>query len=228
MALLDGVYKKLTALNPEVMLEFRQSYIGPAVRKYGNMLRVGDCPIDAIKNRQDIVNMRLTSGKTAVHSDMVAWNYEDSAESAACQLASILFSVPQISVRLDELNEEHKKMLKFYLGFWKEHRDILLNGILTAENSECNYSSVTASSDNARITAVYADSVVDCTAKYTAAVNVTKKKGLVLEGCAGKRFRIVNCMGEETQSGIVKSEIIRLPVPISGMVFITESEIKVM
>ena len=67
MALLDGVYKKLTALNPEVMLEFRQSYIGPAVRKYGNMLRVGDCPIDAIKNRQDIVNMRLTSGKTAVH-----------------------------------------------------------------------------------------------------------------------------------------------------------------
>ena len=228
MALLDGVYKKLTALNPEVMLEFRQSYIGPAVRKYGNMLRVGDCPIDAIKNRQDIVNMRLTSGKTAVHSDMVAWNYEDSAESAACQLASILFSVPQISVRLDELNEEHKKMLKFYLGFWKEHRDILLNGILTAENPECNYSSVTASSDNARITAVYADSVVDCTAKYTAAVNITKKKGLVLEGCAGKRFRIVNCMGEETQSGIVKSEIIRLPVPISGMVFITESEIKVM
>lgn len=228
MALLDGVYKKLTALNPEVMLEFRQSYIGPAVRKYGNMLRVGDCPIDAIKNRQDIVNMRLTSGKTAVHSDMVAWNYEDSAESAACQLASILFSVPQISVRLDELNEEHKKMLKFYLGFWKEHRDILLNGILTAENPECNYSSVTASGDNARITAVYADSVVDCTAKYTAAVNVTKKKGLVLEGCAGKRFRIVNCMGEETQSGIVKSEIIRLPVPISGMVFITESEIKVM
>ena len=50
----------------------------------------------------------------------------------------------------------------------------------------------------------------------------------MLEGCAGKRFRIVNCMGEETQSGIVKSEIIRLPVPISGMVFITESEIKVM
>ena len=220
LALLDTVYKELTAINPEVMLEFRQSYIGPAIRKYGNMLRVGDCPIDAIKNRQDIVNMRLTSGKTAVHSDMVTWHNEDSVEAAACQLASILFSVPQISVRLDELSTEHKKMLKFYLDFWNKHKEVLLNGELTAENPECNYSLVTSRGKDCQITAVYADSVVYCAEKNNIIVNVTKEKGIVIENCRGKLFRILNCMGEEIQNGVVESEIMRLPVPMSGMVFI--------
>lgn len=219
-ALLEEVTEKLRAINPEVMIEFRQSYIGPAIRKYGNILRVGDCPIDAIKNRQDIVSMRLTSGKTAVHSDMLAWNYGDTVISAACQIASAIFSVPQISVRLDELPEEHRRMLKFYLDFWYEHKDVLLDGLLTAENPECNYSLVRSELGGRCVAVVYADSVLKCSCDYTAAVNITKQDGILLEGFKDKKYEIVNCMGGELDRGTVGSDIVRLSVPVSGIVFI--------
>ena len=89
------------------------------------MLRVMDCPNDAICNRQDVVNLRFTSGNTAVHSDMIMWHYDDTVESAALQLVSIMYSVPQISVRIAKLSDEHKKMLDFYLHFWRENRETL-------------------------------------------------------------------------------------------------------
>ena len=53
------------------MIEFRQSYIGPAIRKYGNIFRAGDCPADILSNRIHTIDLRLTSGSTAVHSDML-------------------------------------------------------------------------------------------------------------------------------------------------------------
>ena len=57
--LMTDVTETLRAINSEVLIEFRQPYVGPAIRKYGNMLRVADCPNDAICNRQDIVNLIL-------------------------------------------------------------------------------------------------------------------------------------------------------------------------
>jgi alpha-galactosidase len=117
-ALMTEVKEALTAINPEILIEFRQTYVGPAIRKYGNMLRVGDCPADAMLNRQDVVNLRLTSGETAVHSDMIMWHSDACVEAAAMQLVSVLFSVPQISMKIAKLREEHKKMLGFYLSIF--------------------------------------------------------------------------------------------------------------
>jgi alpha-galactosidase len=50
-ALMAETADTLRGINPEVLIEFRQRYVGPAIRKYGNMLRVKDCPNDAIRNR---------------------------------------------------------------------------------------------------------------------------------------------------------------------------------
>ena len=35
---------RLTKIKTDVLIEFRQSYIGPLMRKYGNLFRAGDCP----------------------------------------------------------------------------------------------------------------------------------------------------------------------------------------
>ncbi len=118
--LMCDVHDALTAINPDILLEFRQTYVGPCIRKYGNMLRVTDCPNDSIKNRTDSINLRLTSGKTAVHSDMLLWHLEDPVENAALQFVSSIFAVPQISMRIEALPEDHVKMLSYYLDFWKE------------------------------------------------------------------------------------------------------------
>ena len=99
-------------------------------------------PGDPLRNRIGSVDLRLTSGTSPVHSDMLLWNTDDSVESAALELINILFSVPQISVRLETLPDDHKAMLRFYLQLWNTYRDCLMHGRMTALHPEANYSLV--------------------------------------------------------------------------------------
>lgn len=219
--LMIDVANALRAINPEVLIEFRQSYVGPAIRKYGNMLRVADCPNDAICNRQDIVNLRLTSGNTAVHSDMLMWNREDTVESAALQFASVLYSVPQVSVKIATLSEEHKKMLNYYLSFWRENKEVLLEGKIFAENPESVYSVVRSEKGGKAIVTSYTDRVIDCGAnREVIAVNCSRSKELILSGALGKTFKVVNCMGETLSQGIIDCKVFEVKVPMAGMVFV--------
>jgi alpha-galactosidase len=221
--LMMGINSALRAINPEVLIEFRQSYVGPAIRKYGNMLRVGDCPNDAIRNRQDVVALRLTSGNTAVHSDMLMWHRDDSVESAALQIASALYSVPQISVKIATLPEDHKKMLAYYLAFWRAHRDVLIDGKLLAANPECANSIVCAEKDGKAIFTAYTDTIIDCRAySEVIAVNSSRHRALVLKGAAGKSYRVVNCMGNTVGEGKLDSALCEVAVPLSGMVFVND------
>ncbi len=219
-ALLSDVKAKLTEINSDILIEFRQSYVGPAIRKYGNMLRVGDCPCDILKNRFNVVNLRYTSGKTAVHSDMIMWSVDDTPENAALQFASILYSVPQISMRVDKLPEEHYKMLKYYISFWREWRDVLLDGKLTATNPECEYSLVCSSLGGKEIYTAYSDRIIPVKANITVAVNATAEKTLIIKNAKNKAYTVINCMGEAVSQGIVHSDLQEIPVPTAGMIFV--------
>ena len=128
--LLTQIMQRLRTIRPEVMIEFRQWYIGPLMRKYGNMLRAADCPDCAASNRMRTIDIRLLSGNTPAHSDMLEWHAGNRVEVATMQLLHAMFSVPQISVLLDAIPQEHVEMLRFWLGFWRENRDVLLDGRL--------------------------------------------------------------------------------------------------
>ena len=184
------------------------------------MLRVGDCPCDVLKNRVGIINLRMTSGKTAVHSDMIMWNMNDSAENAALQFASILYGVPQVSVRVDKLPEDHYRMLKYYISFWKEHKDILLDGRLTAEHPECWYSSACSTLGDKAVITTFTDSVVAVDTDSAVVVNATKYKSLIIKNAKNKSFRVVNCMGDTLSQGIINNDIEEINVPVSGMVYL--------
>jgi len=219
--LMTDISVNLRAIKPDVMIEFRQSYIGPAIRKYGNILRVGDCPNDAIVNRYDVVSLRLTSGKTAVHSDMLMWNYDDSVESAALQFAAVLYSVPQVSVKLAELSEPHKKMVRHYLGFWREHKDVLLNGKICALNPESNYSIVWSEKNNEAIFTSYTERIIPCSVyKKVIAVNSSGFNELILHGAKERLYRVIDCMGNTVENGTVTADLMSVNVPLGGMVFI--------
>ena len=217
--LMTDVTDTLRAINPDVLIEFRQSYVGPAIRKYGNMLRVADCPNDAICNRQDIVTLRLTSGNTAVHSDMLMWNHDDTVESAALQFVSVLYSVPQISVKLAGLRDDHRKMLEFYLAFWRENRDTLMNGKILAANPESACSLVCAEKDGCAIFTAYTDTVIDCSAyDEIIAVNSTRHGSLILKGADGKKYKVLDCMGNILEEGTVSGALCEIKVSLAGMV----------
>ena len=219
--LMTDVTDALRAINPEIMIEFRQTYVGPAIRKYGNMLRVGDCPNDSLRNRHNIINLRFTSGKSAVHSDMVMWHKDDKVESAALQLVSSIYGVPQISVRIAELPEDHKRMLAFYLSFWKEHRELLLDGKLVAANPESSYSIACAYKDGRAIITSYTDTLIEC-GEYSEviAINSSRAKALLIKDAAGKSYKVLDCQGEEIESGTVRADIEQINVSLAGMILI--------
>ncbi len=215
--LMKEVNARLRAINPDALIEFRQCYVGPAIRSYGNMLRVGDCPSDAIINRLAIVDLRLTSGNTAVHSDMIMWNYDDTVESASLQFANILYSVPQFSMLIDKLSPDHLKMTKYYLSFWRKHRDILLNGKLTATCPESSYAVVKSTLEDKSITTLYTNNVAEITESYSVLVNASPYKSVILKNAKGKTAKIVNCMGEEINTVTIDTDIAEIGIPMGGM-----------
>ena len=215
--LMTEVKDKLTAIKPDILIEFRQKYVGPAIRKHGNMLRVGDCPNDALSNRLGIIDLRFTSGKTAVHSDMIMWSKNEKAESAAMQIASILYGVPQVSVKLNEMPEEHLQMLRHYLSFWRENRKVLLDGKLTASEPWANYSTARSTLGEKEIISAYADRLVGLKTKWSVVVNCTADDTLIIKGGKGRGYTVVDCMGNKVGEGTIDADLYEVAVPLTGI-----------
>ena len=219
--LMTDITIELKKIKPDILIEFRQTYVGPAIRKYGNMLRATDCPNDAISNRKHTLDLRLTSGNTAVHSDMLMWNKDDTPESAMLQFTSILYSVPQVSLRLDTISDVHRKALKFYLSFWRENADILMNGKLHVYDTAHDYSGACAVLDKKAIYTSYVQTVIDG-ADYDELTIVKASKGnsVYVKNCKGKSYTAVNCLGETISEGIIDSTIAEIELPLSGILHI--------
>ncbi|OJJ16192.1 hypothetical protein BKI52_34960 [marine bacterium AO1-C] len=223
-ALMTEITTKLTALKPDILIEFRQPYIGPLMRKYGNMFRGVDAPNNAVANRIEITNLRIMAQNTAVHSDMFIWRPEEPVEIAALQLLNILYSVPQLSVKLKEIPARHLKMIKFWFNYWNTHRHILLDGQFIPSNPGANYPKLTAISQQHQITTLYEDMVViptksiqqldiiNAKASNQVAVVISQKSKVVL--------KVIDCQGKSVVEKTVAlaKGIHQLAVPPSGLV----------
>lgn len=180
--LLRGITDALRAVKPDILIEFRYSYFGPAVRRYGNMIRVGDCPDDPLRNRVHSIDMRYLTGRIPVHSDMLMWHPEDTPEAVAYQMITTLFCVPQISVALDNLSDAQRAVLSFWLTFWQKHRETLLDGTLWGDHPEALYSQVRADGAKELIAVAYTDPVLKTDlAKPAFLVNATGGDTLILQ-----------------------------------------------
>ena len=225
--LMTDITSRLKALNPEVLIEFRQRYIGPLMRKYGNMFRAGDCPDSYHYNRLRTTDLRLLSGNTAVHSDMVMWHPEEPVESAALQLLHILYSVPQLSVKIDKIPEDHKEMIRFWNSYWRENRDVLLDGKFQASNPAMNYTMLSATSVDKRIIGVYSNEIIDISGspKQIDLVNGKLLSGIVVnvsDDLVGLSYELLDCKGNNTGTGSLVKGIQVLDVPAAGLIQVKE------
>lgn len=226
--LLSNVIEKLRAIKPDFMIEFRQRYIGPYMRKYGNMFRVTDCPNDSITNRIGSMDIRLLCGNTAAHSDMIMWHNEDNVESAALQFINILFAVPQLSMRFENLTEEHFQMSKFWLGFWKKHKEVLIDGNLAPYHPELNYPLIISSTEKEHIVAIYSEIVVHLseeTIRNVILVNGTLKSKIYLEiedNFGERDIEVLNCCGEVVRREKVNLNkgLLSIDIPPAGVVYL--------
>ena len=177
--LMIEVKNHLQAIKPDILIEFRQNYIGPAIRQYGNMFRASDCPGDMQNNRIRIANLRLTSGTTAVHADMLEWNVAEKPEVAARHILSALYGVVQYSVMLRDIPKEQKRMVKHWIDFSQKHRNTLLHSTFKPYHPEACFPILEAESADERIITAY-------------------QEGMVVEGGAADRnLYIINATGVE-------------------------------
>ena len=194
--LLSEAISELKKINPEIMIEFRQSYIGPIVSQYGNLFRVTDCPNDALFNRIGSLDLRMTSDKIPVHSDMLMWNKNDTNESVMYQLLATMFCVPQISVRFDNITEEHRRLLKSYLAFWRAHSDTILDGEITMCGVDANYTMAKAKKDGQSVSVLYENTVLTVeNGEEAYAFNSTGKDGIYVETEAERKCELYDIFG---------------------------------
>jgi alpha-galactosidase len=168
-----------------VVFEFRQPYVNPAIARYGQILRAGDCPADALLNRQRTVDCRLLAAGQVVHSDPLMWGPTGGPAAVAQQLYGAMFSVPQISMRLAELPPEQVEALAGLLAFWQDHSEVLLTGQLRVSGSEASYTLVAAVREDLGLAVVvaYVPQVVDLDslgATQITVVNATATPGLAI------------------------------------------------
>ncbi|MBQ4108203.1 MAG: alpha-galactosidase [Clostridia bacterium] len=217
--LLDEISRRLKAINPEVLIEFRQSYVGPAIGKYGNMFRVCDCPNDVLVNRTHSLTMRLTQGKGAVHSDMLMWNKNEKDEALMYQLLSVMFCVPQISVRFDEITEGHKKILASYLDFWRKHSETILDGKIEFEGLDANYTAASAYKDGEKITVLYQGVACEIdTDDKNYVFNATGNDVVYLDLSNSASYEIYDMYGNLKEKIVLAKGVCRLNVPNGGMI----------
>lgn len=198
---LNQVRNTLEHIKADVMLEFRQWYVGPHMRTFGNIIRVTDCPASAMNNRIGSVDIRLLSGNTAVHSDMIMWHPLEAPENAARQIIHSLFANLQLSVKLEEQSQENQKMIVFWTKFLTEKEEILQEGNLYPMEPQNLYPVVTAARGNEAITAVYgAGRKVVLAKEYSrhTFVNGVKDKELLVEVEKAGQYHVLerDCMGE--------------------------------
>ncbi len=229
--LMTDVMSRLRGAKPDILIEFRQPYIGPLMRKYGNMFRATDCPNMAVINRTRTTDIRLLCGNTAVHSDMFMWHADDSVDSAALQILNVLFSVPQLSVRLDSIPDEHLEMVEFWIDYWRENRDVLLDGEFIPVNPGALYPMLWAKTKTKTIVALFNDMFISLDGpgcKNLDIVNAKSSEYVILD--LSYDMGSVNMISYDCKGNLVKKRTMSLKkgvhkfmVPASGLLTIAKT-----
>ena len=219
---------RLAEISPDFLTEYRQNYTGPAVLSTANMVRVADCPQDYTTNRVGTIDLRLHT-HAAVHSDMVQFDPGEPVEISALQIVNILFGTPQISVMFDQISEEQRRMLKFWLGFMSDKRELLQKSILEPHRCEANYTYVTAKNDAEELHAMYSERLLmlDDPKKRIYVVNAVDRLPLYIclrDGRADARYQIFDCTGKKIKESdmTLTDTPAKLDIPMCGMAVIDQ------
>ncbi len=217
------IVRELQRIKPDILLEFRQGYIGPRMKQFGNLFRVSDCAGDHLKNRTSILDMRMMMGDQAVHSDMLLLPAFEDPRINALQIISCMFGVMQFSGRLDKLDEATLRMSRFWLTFLKEHRALLQSKNLQTYEAHLLYTWAKATSGSECAVGVYA---IDKCVRPDAADTI-----YIANGCLGERLfvelegayqvQILDCFGDEFSCfKKVFAGVECLTAPVGGLVIL--------
>lgn len=220
--LLQEISETLTDKKPDFMIEFRQFYVGPAIVRNCNMLRVIDCPFDYVTNRVGIVDLRLMDYDLAVHADMLTWTKDEKIEVSAKMLLNIMFGVPQISVLFQNSSDEQKKLIRNHVDYWYRNRDVILHGTFKAQKPESCYSFVSSESAEKRIAVAYSENVSYFDGKAADIFNAAACDYFYIENLSNRNVLVesYDCLGNKVDNDILKTSVSKVKVPEGGKILL--------
>ena len=128
-AFISSLANGLKKDNPNVLIEFRQSYATPAMLKYGTQFRAGDAPFDWRLNFGRLAEIRLNIGSLApVHADPAYWAKGELPHNVSRHCMAMLAGVPMLSMELESLTDVEKRIISHYVGFYRQHRSLISHG----------------------------------------------------------------------------------------------------
>ena len=223
-AFVNEMRRRLTAINPDVTIEFRQMYMGIGMLKGCTQMRVQDCPGSQRDIRNGIASLRLTSGPTAVMTDPVQWGRDESDVQVAESILSSIFSVGQYSVRLVDTKPSHKRLLAHWVRFQNDHRAALQHGDFRVQGLTYDAPVLIGETAEERIVGVYVPG-------FVAACGAPDRRVIVLNGtggdavtvrfdaaCTGTRY---NPFGEKLDEVVLPAGLSELSLPRGGYAVIT-------
>ncbi len=216
--LLKEINVGLRKIKEDILIEFRQDYVGPAITRYCNMLRVADCAFDSITNRVAVTDMQMLGYPLAVHSDMLFWSPEEENANVARQLLNILFSVPQISILLQEYPQEHFEIVKNFISYYETNKKLLHGGDILVQGADQTYSMVQKRSAEKTIAILYSTSVYHC-ADETDLFNATNDEEIVVVNDSDDviKAKNKNCFGKVVEALELTKGVHLVRVSVGGM-----------
>lgn len=223
--MLTEAMRRLKALKPDILIEFRQCYVGPAIRRFGNMLRATDCPCSMVENRTRTTRIRLTAGKTAVHSDMLEWRRDETPESAARCILNAIFSVVQYSNHLGKMPQRQRDMMAHWLGFAEAHKEALVKGDFRPRYPANDYPLLEGESAAERIIGVYQENLavdVGAADKPVYVLNAANSEFLnVLVPQTPAKIELFDTFGKPVTAPGLKPGLNRIKMPLAGYLKLT-------
>jgi alpha-galactosidase len=139
-----------------------------------------------------------------------------------------MFSVPQLSMKYDELSKDEIQMITFWLDFIKEHQELLLNSNFEPSYPQEGYSVVQVGQLGVTLTAIFGEKKVitriENLCKKEIFVNGTKVDELYLSLPKGNyKIVIKNCIGVVTSienKELLETQLMVIKVPRSGLLII--------
>ena len=213
-------------IESDFLIEFRQDYINPLMMQFCNIIRAKDCPNNYLLNRIRTIDLRLSCPHTAIHSDMVMWNRHEQIEDAALHVINTIFSVPQLSMKYDELSKDEVKMIKFWLSFMKKYQAVLLKATFEPFYPQEGYSVVRVSDEELQITAIFNEDKLAYSFKKANQlfINATKNDKLMIKILKGNyQVKTYDCLGNDSnfkKLNLINDQILEFKVPKSGLLII--------
>ncbi|MFO7634096.1 MAG: alpha-galactosidase [Caldilinea sp.] len=130
----EGVYEtlchaveRIAVIRPGLLIELRSRYTNLAGRRYGNLYRASDVPINFAWNRWQAVMLRLLAPDRAVHLDPAIWHPDDTDENVAVHLINLICSVPMVSIELEHYPQSHIDLIRTWIAFYQRHRSAIVH-----------------------------------------------------------------------------------------------------